>query len=172
MNLNESRQPARAGGSYLGAPHRGGDVARNHYFTRAFPPYASVGVRLLSVAFDLMVVALLVLVSLVLTVADVAAVDIGSLWSGGVLLLVVCIPMLYFVVFWYLFGSSPGKMLLSLRVVDAVTQEEPTVLQCLLRCVGYLINVLSFGLGAVGIFDSRKPVGWHDRLSGTIIIQQ
>lgn len=128
--------------------------------------------RLLATAFDLMLVGLLVVASLALIMEDAWLVGLKPLLSLDVFLLIMCIPMLYFVGFWCIFSASPGKMLLSMRVVDAETRGELSGTQCLLRYVGYIINLLSFGLGAIGIFDKRKPLGWHDRLSGTMVIQQ
>lgn len=142
------------------------------YFTHAFPAYASVQMRLLAVAFDSILVGLLLLMSAVMVAGDVWLRNPAAVAWMDIFLLLVCVPLLYFVGFWWLSCSSPGKMLLSLRLVDAATQQEPSGVQCLLRYVGYLVNVLSFGLGIVGLFDRNKPLGWHDRLSGTMIIQR
>lgn len=172
MNVKQERGSVTTEPGYFSTNPGKGNVARNHYFTHAFPPYASVRMRLLSMAFDLVLVALLVLAGLALVMGDMPILDEETPLLSDLILLVACVPLLYFVGFWCLSGSSPGKMLLSLRVVDAETLGEPSGLQCLLRYVGYVANVFSFGLGVVGIFDNRKPMGWHDRLSGTIIIQQ
>lgn len=172
MSLNKDRQSAAADASYFGVYPEREDAGRNHYFTQAFPTYASVRMRLLAVAFDLMLVGLLLVVSAAVVMENAWLIGLGAFWSVDVFLLAVCVPMLYFVGFWCMFSSSPGKMLLSLRVVDAETQGELSGLQCLLRYAGYIINLFSLGLGLVGIFDSRKPLGWHDRLSGTMVIQQ
>lgn len=172
MSLNKDRQSAATDAGYFGACSESGNARRNHYFTHAFPLYAGARMRLLAIAFDLMLVGLLMVASLALVMEDAWLVGLRPLLSLDVFLLIMCIPMLYFVGSWCVFSASPGKMLLSMRVVDAETRGELSSVQCLLRYVGYLINLLSFGLGAIGIFDKRKPLGWHDRLSGTMVIQQ
>lgn len=172
MSVKQEQRSVTTEAGYFSTCSGKENIARSHYFTHAFPPYAGVRMRLLSMAFDLVLVALLVLAGLALVMGDMPVLDEDTPFVGDLVLLLVCVPLLYFVGFWCLSGSSPGKMLLSLRVVDAETLGKPDGVQCLLRYIGYMANVFSFGLGAVGIFDNRKPVGWHDRLSGTIIIQQ
>lgn len=172
MRLSKNRQSATVDADYFDGYAKRGSSRRDHYFTHAFPAYASVRMRLLAIAFDLMLVGLLVVASFALVMKDSLLIGMEAFLSADALLLIICMPMLYFVGFWSMFSASPGQMLLSLRVVDAETQGELSGLQCLLRYLGYVINLCSMGLGVVGIFDSRRPLGWHDRFSGTMVLQQ
>jgi uncharacterized RDD family membrane protein YckC len=83
-----------------------------------------------------------------------------------------CIPFLYFVGFQCLFSASPGKLLLSLQILDLETQETLNTLQCVIRYFGYLLLLISLGIGLSGIFKGRKGQGWHDRLAHTIVVQR
>lgn len=137
------------------------------------PIQPELGMRVLAMAFDLMLVGLLVVFFMVL--GDTRAIPAGQAMRGlladGVVLLL-CVPFLYFVGCWCLFDATPGKMLLSLRVVDAKTLGSLRVGQCLSRYIGYLIVVCSLGLGLVGLLANPKAQGWHDRLAGTLVVRR
>ncbi|MFH0808882.1 MAG: RDD family protein [Pseudomonadota bacterium] len=69
----------------------------------------------------------------------------------------------YFTCFHGLSGSTPGKMLLGLRVCD----ESGERLGCgpaFLRCVGYMVSALPFVLGFLWAAGKRR-LAWHDRLA-------
>ena len=149
-------------------------VVRASYFSRAVPVYALAGMRLLAMAFDWMLLGVLSLLILLAMDASLMYAYRGNQLPllVDVLVLLVCVPFLYFVGFWCWFDATPGKMLLSLRIVDATTLQSLTGWQCLLRYAGYVLGALSFGLGMTGIVNARRPQGWHDRLARSIVIQQ
>lgn len=173
MKSNETVNAPAAEVGYSGGCAGRMVLPRHHRFSKAHPVCAGVRMRLLAATFDLMLVGLLILFTLLLVE--------GSTWQVGteewilladVGVLSACVPFLYFVGFWCLSDSSPGKMLLSLHIVDAKTYGPLTGTQCLVRYLGYLLNVCSLGLGLIGIFDQRKSQGWHDKLAGTLVIRQ
>lgn len=149
-------------------------VTRPSYFSRAVPVYAVAGMRLLAMAFDWMLLGVLSLLMLLAMDASVAYTYRGDQLTllVDISVLLACVPFLYFVGFWCWFDATPGKMLLSLRIVDATSLQSLTGWQCLLRYVGYVLGALSFGLGMTGIVNARRPQGWHDRLARSIVIQQ
>jgi uncharacterized RDD family membrane protein YckC len=69
---------------------------------------------------------------------------------------------------WRAWGRTPGKALLSLRVVG-IDGRRPRTAQVLARLGGYLLSVLTFGLGfvMVGLNASRR--GLHDQVAGTYV---
>ena len=81
-------------------------------------------------------------------------------------------PALYVILFWVYKGATPGKMAISAKIVDATSGEHPAAPRFIARYVGYLLSMLPLGLGFVWIaFDKRKQ-GWHDKLSGTMVVRQ
>jgi uncharacterized RDD family membrane protein YckC len=75
------------------------------------------------------------------------------------------------VVFWLYRQATPGKMALSMRVVDAETGNTLTLGQSIGRYLGYFVSIIPFGLGLIWVaFDPRKQ-GWHDKLAGTVVIR-
>lgn len=80
-------------------------------------------------------------------------------------------PAVAVVAFWLLRQATPGKMVLSLKVVDAKTYSTLTPGQAVGRYLAYYVSTLPLGLGLVWVaFDPRKQ-GWHDKLAGTIVIR-
>ena len=73
--------------------------------------------------------------------------------------------------FWIICSATPGKMVISAKIVDAKTGTRPRPIQLVIRYLGYFISALPFGLGFLWVaLDSRKQ-GWHDKLAGTVVIR-
>lgn len=76
-----------------------------------------------------------------------------------------------FLLCWIKLSTTPGKMLLSLKIVDATTHAPMTARQSIIRSLGYLVSMIPLGLGFVwAAFDGRKQ-GWHDKLAHTVVIK-
>ena len=79
--------------------------------------------------------------------------------------------MLYYVLFWFFFQATPGKMLCKLTIVNAKDGGKLGMLQCFLRCIGYSVSNIVFWLGFIWVlFDDRKQ-GWHDKIAGTVVVK-
>ena len=87
------------------------------------------------------------------------------------LLISVVLPAVLLLVFWTQRQSTPGKMMLGARIVDANTGGEPDTGQWVLRYLGYYVSLFALGLGYLWIaFDPRKQ-GWHDKIAGTVVVR-
>jgi len=79
-------------------------------------------------------------------------------------------PAIAVIVFWIYRQATPGKMLVSAKIVDAKSLGPPSSGQLIGRYFAYYVSILAFGLGFLWIaFDGRKQ-GWHDKLAGTVVI--
>ena len=75
------------------------------------------------------------------------------------------------IAFWLYKQATPGKMVLSARVVDAKTGDALTLKQSIGRYLSYFVSIIPLGLGLLWVaFDPRKQ-GWHDKLAGTVVIR-
>ena len=75
------------------------------------------------------------------------------------------------ILFWRFRGATPGKMLIRAKIVDSKTFGKPSTGQLIGRFFAYIISAI-FMLGFLWIaFDKRKQ-GWHDKLAGTVVIQE
>jgi uncharacterized RDD family membrane protein YckC len=80
-------------------------------------------------------------------------------------------PALASILFWLTKQATPGKMLVSARVVDARTGGTLSVGQSIGRYLGYYLSAVPLGLGFIWVaFDPRKQ-GWHDKLAGTVVVR-
>ena len=80
------------------------------------------------------------------------------------------ISVVYFIWFHGLFGRTPGKRLLGLKVIQ-VSGRPMTLGVAFLRWVGSLVSQLALCLGYLWVaFDPRKQ-GWHDKIAATLVIR-
>lgn len=81
------------------------------------------------------------------------------------------LPSAIIILCWFICASTPGKMAISAKIVDAATGQRPKPRQFILRYLGYYLSALPLGLGFLWVaIDSRKQ-GWHDKLAGTVVIR-
>ena len=81
------------------------------------------------------------------------------------------LPAIAAILFWRFRGATPGKMLLSAKIVDASTFGPPSTGKLIGRYFAYLVSIVPMFLGFLWIaFDKRKQ-GWHDKLAGTVVIR-
>lgn len=84
----------------------------------------------------------------------------------------VVVPSLVVLLFWVLCSATPGKMIISAKIVDAKTGGKPTIRQWLVRYIGYYASALFFGIGFLRIPFSPRKQGWHDELAGTVVVRR
>jgi hypothetical protein len=82
------------------------------------------------------------------------------------------ISIVYYVLFTYYQGQTPGKMLLGLHVQDE-NGNKPTLKQVLLReVVGKIISTVILLIGYLWILWDPKKRGWHDYIARTYVIKK
>jgi uncharacterized RDD family membrane protein YckC len=75
------------------------------------------------------------------------------------------------IIFWVYRSATPGKMVMSLTIVDAATGHRPSTGQFIGRYFAYYLSALPAGLGFLWVaWDARKQ-GWHDKLAGTLVVK-
>lgn len=81
------------------------------------------------------------------------------------------LPAVAVITFWLARQATPGKMMLSLKIVDAKTLGPLGKGQAIGRYLAYYVSSIPLGLGLLWVaFDGRKQ-GWHDKLAGTLVIR-
>ena len=99
--------------------------------------------------------------------------SMGGLFAGPADFLISWVlPSLAVILFWRHRQATPGKMLLSLRVVDADSGGPLSLGQGVGRYFAYFVSTIPLGLGFFWVaFDKRKQ-GWHDKLAHTVVIRR
>lgn len=112
-------------------------------------------------------------VTMVMMTPDASVKMMGAAAQGaaGGFLVQLLLPAVLIVGFWVWKSATPGKMVVSAKIVDANTLGEPSTGQLIVRYVGYFISTFAFFLGFLWVaFDKRKQ-GWHDKIAGTLVIK-
>lgn len=81
------------------------------------------------------------------------------------------LPAVIIVAFWIYKSTTPGKMAVSTKIIDAKTGGKPSAIKCIFRYFALILSVVPLGLGIFWIaFDKRKQ-GLHDKLVGTLVVR-
>ena len=91
------------------------------------------------------------------------------LMSTVIFIFLVCCTV-YFVALWATTGQSLGKSSLSIKVIR--TDSSPLDLRsAFIRFLGYLLCILTLGVGFIVIAFDRHKQGWHDKLADTYVVK-
>ena len=75
------------------------------------------------------------------------------------------------VIFWDKWGgTTPGKRMVGIKIVDAKTFEDITNKQAITRSLGYIISLIPFGLGFLMVALRKDKRALHDLLANTTVI--
>lgn len=134
------------------------------------PEYAGFWIRTAATLIDTVVI-ICIIFPLLIAWYGWAYLDTQSLLAGKAdFLLTWVAPAVFAIAFWLYKRATPGKMAVSIAVVDATTGNTLTVGQSIGRYAGYFISSIPLGLGFIWVaFDPRKQ-GWHDKLAGTVVV--
>ena len=91
------------------------------------------------------------------------------LLSLALCLLALGLGALYFVYFWGVRGTTPGKQLLGLAVESADGRCPIGISQAFVRLLGYVLSTVLLGIGFVLILFGG--LGLHDRIAGTRVVR-
>lgn len=96
---------------------------------------------------------------------------IAELWYGSIIYTFILSP-LYFISTTLIFGGSPGKIIVGLKVVDGQQNLKLSLIRIILReFIGKNISVLLLYFGVLmALFNKRKKT-FHDLIANTHVIK-
>lgn len=145
-------------------------IARNTGYAGSLE-YAGFWIRLAAALIDT-VLLMVITVPLLVWIYGWAYYSDGRLIAGPADFLINWIaPAIATVLFWRLWQATPGKAMLSLRVVDAESGKTLSVGQAAARYVCYILSALPLCLGFIWIAFDRKKQGWHDKIAQTVVVR-
>lgn len=124
--------------------------------------------------------ALVDIICILLTGAGFAGLFVGLMRSLGWEIVIdrtdalMCVPVLflvyslYFLVFTFFAGSTPGMQLCGLSIVR-LDGHLPDTTQLLWRSFGYLLSGVALSIGFLWAFWDEDGFTWHDRISQTYV---
>jgi len=133
--------------------------------------YAGFWLRLLASIIDSILVLVIILPVLTLIYGQdywISAQLTAGFWD---VFLNYFLPAIAVIIFWIYKSATPGKMLLNIRIVDAITGNKPTTGQLIGRYFAYYISMLPFFMGFFWAGIDKRKQGWHDKLAGTVVIK-
>lgn len=136
--------------------------------------YAGFWIRVVASFIDSVLIALVTL-PLLLWIYGVEYFDpeqTGFVASTADFLISWVLPTIAVIVFWIYKSATPGKMLVSARIVDARTGERASTGQLIGRYFGYFVSGIPFLLGLIWVAFDRRKQGWHDKLAGTVVVRE
>jgi uncharacterized RDD family membrane protein YckC len=71
-----------------------------------------------------------------------------------------------------MFSATPGKLAMNIRIVDAKTGELPSTGRLVVRLACYFVSAAVLYLGFFWIAIDRRKQGWHDKIAGTVVIEE
>ena len=80
------------------------------------------------------------------------------------------LPGLLTVLFWIWKQATPGKMIVSIKIIDAKTGGKPSTRQFIGRYLAYFLSSIPLCLGCLWVAFDHKKQGWHDKLAGTLVV--
>jgi uncharacterized RDD family membrane protein YckC len=133
------------------------------------PDYAGFGQRAFALLIDWLIVVVISMPIIVVAFgAEYFSLDpLRRLWD----VLFTSIVGAVVVGFWRYCGATPGKLAVGVKIVDARTGGAPPTGRLVLRLVGYLVSALPLYLGFLWAAVDRRKQAWHDKIAGTLVIQ-
>jgi len=78
-------------------------------------------------------------------------------------------PFLYLIFFWVVVGQTPAKYFMGIRIYSW-NGGRVTLVRAILRFIGYVVSILTFGIGFLMVLFDHRRRGLHDRIAGTSVI--
>jgi uncharacterized RDD family membrane protein YckC len=75
------------------------------------------------------------------------------------------------VVCWHRFQGSPGQLMMGCYVVDEQGRAPIDLKTATVRGLGYILSGIPLALGFLWVAWDKRKQGWHDKLAGTLVIQ-
>jgi uncharacterized RDD family membrane protein YckC len=83
------------------------------------------------------------------------------------------VVIIYHIALLSKWGTTIGKKLFGLKVVDSETNNKITINKAIIRSFSYILSSIVFGAGFLVIaFDKKKRQGWHDIIAKTRVVEE
>ncbi len=88
------------------------------------------------------------------------------IYSCSVFVVNVIFMGIYFVMFWSKFGTTPGKLLMRIKIIDVDNYSKPSIYNSIKRFCGY-VTIL---IGIWSIIFNKKGRATHDKMANTMVV--
>ncbi len=138
--------------------------------------YVGLGPRLVAGLVDLVLIGMLELTLVLAVILIGRRLNDGS--NAGALSLVLgcftvvvglAVLVIYLADFWAWRGQTPGAMMMGHKVVTE-SGAKPTLGRATLRAIGYIMSLLTLGIGLLIALGDERKQALHDRMANTFVV--
>lgn len=88
-----------------------------------------------------------------------------------IIIIYIMVSIVFCFSFWIWKKSTPGKMAIHAKILDARTGKSPSLIQYVIRYISFLISAIPVFIGFLWIAFDTKKQGWHDKLARTVVVK-
>jgi len=138
--------------------------------------YGGFWIRLVAYIIDAIILgipmAIINTIAMAIILRNVRSMGMYTAASIFLMLIFIAISIGYIIIGWSKFGTTLGKRIFGLYVVDDETGRAPTMGKAFLRLVGYIVDGFTFYIGFLMIAFTADKRGLHDMIAKTHVIKR
>jgi len=143
---------------------------------RAAGEYGGFWIRLVAYFIDGLILgipmAIINVIAMGIIMRNVRSMGMYTFASIFLMLIFTAISVGYILIGWSKYGTTLGKRIFGLYVVDDETGRAPTMGKAFLRLVGYIVDGFTFYIGFLMIAFTADKRGLHDMIAKTHVIKR
>ncbi len=83
---------------------------------------------------------------------------------------VILLKVIYHTFFVWMYGATPGKMLLKIKIISIDGFDKPNLMSSFIRATVRIISEMFFYIGFLWAFFDRLRQAWHDKAAKTMVV--
>ncbi len=83
---------------------------------------------------------------------------------------VILLKVIYHTFFVWMYGATPGKMLLKIKIISIDGFGKPNLMSSFIRATVRIISEMFFYIGFLWAFFDRLRQAWHDKAAKTMVV--
>ncbi len=99
-----------------------------------------------------------------------ATVDVLIRLVNMLFLQVILLKVIYHTFFVWMYGATPGKMLLKIKIISIDDFDKPKLMNSFIRAVVRIISEMLFYIGFLWMFFDLLRQAWHDKAAKTMVV--
>jgi uncharacterized RDD family membrane protein YckC len=89
---------------------------------------------------------------------------------GSLVMYVVLLKIVYQAFFIWMYGATPGKMFMKIKVIFISSIDKPSFFISLIRSSGRIVSEALFYVGFIWAYFNPKRQAWQDLVADTLVI--
>ncbi len=131
---------------------------------------ATINKRSVAFFLDEMIISILFYIIFANRFANAESMEVLIALINMLFLQVIILKVIYHTFFVWMYGATPGKMLLKIKIVSIEDFEKPNIMNAFIRAVVRIVSEMIFYLGFLWAFFDSVNQAWHDKAAKTVVI--